>query len=292
MDVVLRHRGRAFTTADIAAIRALIEAHPQASRRALSKLVCERFEWRQANGHLSDMLCRGALLALERAGHLSLPAARARPPNNVIAHRRPAPVALDATPLRARLSDLTPLTLREVRRTPEERLVDALIAEHHYLGYVRGVGEQLKYLVKAGPRPLACLTFASAARHLAPRDRFIGWSPAARRHNLRFLAYNARYLILPWVEVAHLASHLLGRVARQIASDWQRVHAHPVYYLETFVEPARYRGTCYRAANWKALGLTTGRGNNDHTNQANRPLKQVWGYPLTPHFRTRLGQPP
>jgi len=292
MDVVFRHRARALTAADVAAIRALIEAHPQASRRALSKLVCERFEWRQANGHLSDMLCRGLLLALERAGHLSLPAVRARPPNNVIAKRRPAPVAVDTTPLRARLSQLAPLTLREVRRTPEERLVDALIAEHHYLGYVRGVGEQLKYLVKAGPRPLACLTFSSAARHLAPRDRFIAWSPPARRHNLRYLAYNARYLILPWVSVPHLASHLLGRVARCIAADWQRVHGHPVYYLETFVEPARYRGTCYRAANWNALGLTTGRGHNDHTNRANRPLKQVWGYPLTPHFRTRLGQLP
>jgi len=178
MDVVFRHRARALTAADVAAIRALIEAHPQASRRALSKLVCERFEWRQANGHLSDMLCRGLLLALERAGHLSLPAVRARPPNNVIAKRRPAPVAVDTTPLRARLSQLAPLTLREVRRTPEERLVDALIAEHHYLGYVRGVGEQLKYLVKAGPRPLACLTFSSAARHLAPRDRFIAWKRA------------------------------------------------------------------------------------------------------------------
>lgn len=293
MNTVLRYRGRAVTAADVATIRALIEAHPQASRRALSKLVCERLAWRQANGQLSDMLCRGLLLALERAGHLSLPAVRARPPNNVIAQRRPPPpVAVDTTALRARLAELGPLTLQQVRRAPEERLVDGLIAEYHYLGYGRGVGEQLKYLVTAGARPLACLTFASAVRHLAPRDRFIGWSAAARRQNLHYLAYNARFLILPWVEVPHLASHLLGRVARSIASDWQRVYGHPVVYLETFVEPARYRGTCYRAANWIALGLTTGRGHNDHTKRANRPLKQVWGYPLTPRFRTWLAQAP
>lgn len=286
---MLRYRGRDVSVADVAAIRTLIEEYPQASRRRLSALLCERWEWRQANGRLSDLLCRGLLLALERAGHLKLPARRSRPPNNVIARARPQPVLLDRTLLSTSLAALAPLTLREVRREPEERLVDSLIAEHHYLGYVRGVGEQLKYLVTSGERPVACLTFSSAARHLGPRDRFIGWSPEVRRQHLRCLAYNARFLILPWVEVPHLASHLLGRVARVIAADWQRVYGHPVYYLETFVEPERYRGTCYRAANWVVLGLTTGRGHNDRTNRANRPLKEVWGYPLTSRFRTLLG---
>lgn len=289
MDAVLKFRGRLVTAADVAAMRALIAAHPQASRRQLSALVCEQWNWRQANGQLSDMLCRGLMLALERAGHLRLPPVRRRPPNNVLAHARPAPVQVDRTPLVTALAALAPLRLEQVRRAPEERLVDALIAEHHYLGRPRAVGEQLKYLVTSAERPLACLTFSSAARHLAPRDRFIGWSAAARQQHLRYLAYNARFLILPWVEVTHLASHLLGRVARVIAEDWERLYGHPVYYLETFVEPARYRGTCYRAANWRALGLTTGRGHNDRTNRVNRPLKQVWGYPLTARFRTLLG---
>jgi hypothetical protein len=289
MDAVLKFRGRLVTAADVAAMRALIAAHPQASRRQLSALVCERWNWRQANGQLSDMLCRGLMLALERAGHLRLPPVRRRPPNNVLARARPAPAQLDRTPLVTALAALAPLRLEQVRRAPEERLVDALIAEHHYLGRPRAVGEQLKYLVTSAERPLACLTFSSAARHLAPRDRFIGWSAAARQQHLRYLAYNARFLILPWVEVTHLASHLLGRVARVIAEDWERLYGHPVYYLETFVEPARYRGTCYRAANWRALGLTTGRGHNDRTNRVNRPLKQVWGYPLTARFRTLLG---
>jgi len=290
MDAVLSYRGRTVSAADVATIGALIRAHPKASRRQLSKLLCERWNWRQPNGALCDMLCRSLLLALERAGHLTLPAVRACPPNNVVARLRPEPVAVDRTPLRGTLASIQPLTLRQVRREPKERLVDGLIAEYHYLGYVRGVGEQLKYLVLSGERPVACLSFCSAARHLAPRDRFIGWPAAARRQNLRYLAYNTRFLILPWVEVPHLASHLLGRVARTIAADWRRLYAHPVYYLETFVEPARYRGTCYRAANWVALGLTTGRGKDDRSNRANRPLKQVWGYPLTARFRALLAE--
>jgi hypothetical protein len=132
------------------------------------------------------------------------------------------------------------------------------------------------------------VAWASAPRHLGPRDRFIGWSAAARRRNLRFLAYNTRFLILPWVEVPHLASHLLGRMARMIAGDWQRVYGHPVYYLESFVEPDRFRGTCYRAANWRFLGRTTGRGKDDQTHRPTRPVKEVLGYPLTPRFRALL----
>lgn len=292
MDVVLKFRGRLVTQADVAELRALIAEHPQASRRQLSALVCERWNWRQANGALCDMLCRGLMLALHRAGHITLPAVRATPPNNVIVRARRQPMLVDRTPLVTSLAGLGPLELEQVRRAPGERLVDALIAEHHYLGPVHAVGEQLKYLVRRGSRPLACFTFSSAARHLAPRDRFIGWSAAARRQKLCYLAYNARFLILPWVAVPHLASHLLGRVARVIARDWEHVYGHRVVYLETFVEPVRYRGTCYRAANWRLLGLTTGRGHNDRTNRVNRPLKQVWGYPLNRRFRTLLGAPP
>jgi hypothetical protein len=291
MDVVLTHRGRRVSTTDVATIRALIVAHPEASRRRLSKLVCEAWSWRQANGELRDMVCRSLMLALARAGHLELPAQRRRPPNNVVAHaaRRARPsIAHDRTPLRMALDALGSLRIAQVRRTPAERLYDDLIAEHHYLGYTRPVGEHLKYVVWAQERPLACLGWSSAPRHLAPRDRFIGWSPAARRRNLRYLAYNTRFLILPWVEVSNLASHLLGRIARQVAADWQALYGHPIYYLETFIDPELYRGTCYRAANWIALGWTTGRGKDDQTHRANRPIKEVLGYPLLARFRERL----
>jgi hypothetical protein len=183
---------------------------------------------------------------------------------------------------------MLPLDIAQVRRSGDEGLFDSLIQTHHYLGYTQPVGEHLKYLVSASGVPLACLAWSSAPRHLGCRDRFIGWPSVARRKNIRFIAYNLRYLILPWVKVPHLASHLLGRMARMLAQDWERFYGHPVYFVETFVDPQRFRGTCYRAANWVYLGRTTGRGKNDQTGKPNRSIKEVWGYPLSKGFRRRL----
>jgi hypothetical protein len=157
------------------------------------------------------------------------------------------------------------------------------------LGYSPPVGEHLKFLVRAQGRPIACFAWSSAPRHLGPRDRYIGWSREVRQASLRFVAYQTRFLILPWVRVPHLASHLLGRMARQLSADWQRVYAHPIYFTETFVDPERHRGTCYRAANWILLGETTGRGKNDLTHRPNRSRKLVFGQPLVRDFRRQLG---
>jgi hypothetical protein len=186
------------------------------------------------------------------------------------------------------LRELGPLRIEQVRRTPADGLVAGLLARHHYLGYTRPVGEHLKYLVWAAGLPVATLIWSSAPRHLAPRDRFIGWDAAARRRNLHLLAINTRYLIMPWVKVPHLASHLLGQMARRLSADWQRLYGHPIHYLETFTDPQLFAGTCYRAANWTPLGLTTGRGKNDQSKKPNRSLKLVWGYPLTPRWRELL----
>jgi hypothetical protein len=292
MDVRLRYRGREITDTDITMIGELIAAHPEASRRALSTLLCEAWDWRQANGQLCDMVCRGLMLALHRAGHIALPPVRRVAVNNVVARRRRRVVEVDRSPLCGRLEQLRPLAIRQVRRTPEEALFDSLIEEHHYLGYTRPVGEHLKYLFRAQDRPIGCMAWSSAPRHLGPRDRFIGWSAQARRRNIRYLAYNTRFLILPWVEVRHLASHLLGRVARVLSADWEQVYGHPIYYLETFVDPARFRGTCYRAANWIGLGLTAGLGKDARTKTPNRPKKEVLGYPLIKDFRQRLSETP
>jgi len=178
--------------------------------------------------------------------------------------------------------------LMQVRRTGAESEFNGLLEQYHYLGYTQPVGEQLKFMVYASGRPVACLSWSSAPRHIGPRDRYIGWSAAARLKNIRYLAYNSRFLILPWVQVPHLASHLLGRMARQLSCHWEQVYDHPVYYLETFVDRSRFRGTCYQAANWVYLGKTTGRGKDDHTNRPNRPQKDVLGYPLMKDFRERL----
>jgi hypothetical protein len=290
MAVILTYRGRSISDADVAFIRKLIADHPAASRRALSIQLCRQWNWAQPNGALRDMVCRGLMLQLHRAGHIQLPAAR--PFVNVNTNRRrPQPVEVDRTPICAALGQIRPLVFQQVRRTPQERLFNGLIEQHHYLGYTQPVGEHLKYLVYAQERPVAALAFSSAPRGLNCRDHFIGWSPEARAQNIRFVAYNSRYLIMPWVQVEHLASHVLGRMARRLPRDWQRIYGHTLYFLQTFVDPDKYQGTCYRAANWQLLGWTTGRGHNCPTNRANRPAKKVLGYPLTKRFKQLLADP-
>ena len=288
MEEKIRYRGRAVSDEDVLFIRELIGCHPEASRRRLSELLCEAWNWRQPNGVLKAMVCRGLMLLLHRGGHIELPAVRRVLPNPLVERRRPVAQSVDTEPLRGSLAELRPLEFRQVRRTPEERLVNALIEQYHYLGYTQPVGEQLKHLVLAHGRPVACLMWCSAPRHLGPRDRFIGWSAEARRQNIRFLAYNSRFLIFPWVQVPHLASHILGRMARVISGDWERVYGHPVYYLESFTDPSRFRGTCYRAANWVSLGLTSGRGNNAPTKKPRVPVKEILGYPLSERSRQIL----
>ncbi len=285
----MKYRGREITGDDIKFIAKLIARNPGASRRGLSKMLCEAWDWRQANGELRDMVCRSLMLKLHRIYLIDLPPVRQISLNNVVIRRRPERVSIDRAPWRTSLKQIRPLEILQVRRRKEEALYDGLIEEHHYLGYTRPVGEHLKYLIVSSDRPVACMAFSSAPRHLGPRDRFIGWSAQARRLNIRYVAYNTRFLILPWVEVPHLASHLLGRMARGLSADWQRVYGHPIYYLETFVDPARFRGTCYLAANWIALGRTTGRGHNARTKQATQPKKEILGYPLRKDFRQLLG---
>jgi hypothetical protein len=278
------------TAQDIVQIRQLIAANPTASRRRLSALLCEAWQWKQANGALRDMVCRGLLLMLHRAGEIDLPPIRFRTLNPFVSREAPARMLIDTTSITGPLSELRPVELQQVRRTGDEPLFNSLMEHYHYLTYEQPVGEHLKYLAWAQGRPIACLAWSSAPRHLGSRDRYIGWSAEARRRNIRFIAYNTRFLILPWVRVPHLASHILGKMTSLLARDWERMYGHPVYFAETFIDPGRFRGTCYRAANWLLLGHTTGRGKNDHTNKPNRPIKEILGLPLTPRFRQLLSQ--
>lgn len=289
MPAEWRYRGRVVTTPDVAFIGEWIAAHPEASRRALSSQLCEAWQWKQANGAPRDMVCRGLLLMLHRAGLIELPPVRKTPPNPLAQRARPELVLVDTTPLGGPLDRLRPLEFQQARRTAEEALFNSLIEQYHYLGYEQPVGEHLKYLVWAAGRPVACVAWSSAPRHLGSRDRFIGWSAEARRRNIHLIAYNTRFLILPWVQVPHLASHLLSRMASRVSQDWQRVYGHPIHFLETFVDPERFRGTCYRAANWLVLGRTTGRGKDDRSHRPNRSIKEVLGYPLSRRFRQLLG---
>lgn len=290
MNEPLSFRGRTIGPAELASIRQIIAQNPSASRRQLSVLVCQAWDWRQANGAWRDMVCRSLMLALARAGQIQLPAKRHAPPNPLARRRKPATdFLLDTRPLAGALQALMPLGVRQVRRTGEEGLFNGLLERYHYLGYTQPVGEHLKYLVVAHERPVACLAWSSGPWHMGPRDRFIGWTPAVRRAHLHLLAYNTRFLIPPWIKVPHLASHILGRIARTISADWQQLYGHSIHHLETFVDQERFKGTCYRAANWLHLGQTTGRGIKEKTRKVTRSFKDVLGYPLSKDFRAKLG---
>jgi hypothetical protein len=273
METLLRFRGREITPKDVEFIRDLVARNPSSSRRSLSEKLCEAWNWRQ----------------LHRSGHIELPPPRRINPNPLARRTPPREVSVDTTPIECPLSDLQPLELRQVRRTPEEPLFGGLIEKYHYLRYTQPVGEHLKYIIYSGKRPIACMAWCSAPRHLGLRDRYIGWSREARRKNIHLLAYNTRYLIMPWVRVSCLASHILGRMARLLPQSWEEVYGHPVHFLETFVDPARNRGTCYLAANWTVLGRTSGRGNNAPTHEPRVPVKEILVYPLTRLFRELLG---
>ena len=282
------YRGQRFGGDEIGFIRQFIADHPELSRWKLSRQLSEAWQWKQANGALRDMVCRGLLLMLHRAGEIELPPVRRRVRNRLAERERPEPVIPDKRRVCGRLGNLAPLEFVQVRRTAEERLFNSLMEQYHYLGYEQPVGEHLKYLVKASGQVIACLAWQSAPRHLKLRDRYIGWSDAARQRKVHLLAYNTRFLILPWVRVDHLASHILGCMAKRVPQDWQRFYAHPIYWLETFVDTSRFRGTCYRAANWQVIGTTAGRGHRAPTVERTRPAKQMLGLPLDRKFREIL----
>jgi Druantia protein DruA len=255
MDCVLRYRGQNVTTADVEYINELIAAHPALSRRRLSTLLCQAWNWVQANGKLRTMVCRGLMLALHRAGAIELPPVRKVMPNPLAERRKPAPLLeQDWPPIQGTVRELGPIEIHQVRRTPREKLFGSLMEAYHYLSYTQPVGEHLKHLVYAQGTPIACLAWSSAPRHLAPRDQFIGWSKEQRAGGIRGVAYNSRFLILPWAKVPHLGSHLLVRAAPLVSAHWEKLYHHPIHLLETFIDPERLPGTCYRAAHWIYLG--------------------------------------
>jgi len=290
-DVLLSYRGRQIRQADLGLLRELIAQNPGLSRRRLSFKVCEAWHWVQPNGQPRDMVCRSLLLLLHRAGHLILPAKRQSPPNNALAHRRVKPVEpCDTTPIEGTLASLGLLDIQLVRRSEGEALFNHLLSQYHYLGFSRPVGAHLKYLVRCNHRPLACLAWNSAPLKLKLRDAVIGARRQAYAHNLHLIAYNSRFLIMPWAKVPHLGSHLLGRIARRISRDWQALYHHPLYLLESFVDIERFQGTCYRAANWQCVGRSVGRGTKSTSHAKNTSIKELWVYPLRRDFRQKLTQ--
>jgi len=282
-------QGREVSSADISLIRGLLDEHPEWGRSRLSQELCLRWDWRNAQGRLKDMAARTLLLKLERAGHIRLPA-RGGPSPNGRCNRVAPPVPSTPEPIRGALRDLRPLSVSVVAPGSQDlRLFNGLLAHYHYLGHRNTVGENLRYLVRDRQgRPVACALFGSAAWKCAARDTFLGWDRAVRERNLQRLTNNTRFLVLPWVSVPHLASHVLGLIIRRIRADWQSKYGHPIHALETFVDRERFKGTCYQAANWVRLGSTQGRTRNDRNHCLRASVKDVYLYPLIRGFRREL----
>jgi hypothetical protein len=290
MDKTINLQGRSLSAQDIDSIEQLIADNPTLSRWKLSIALAKAWDWRNAKGDLKDMASRTLMRKLHDRGLIKLPPLRRATASRM---KRQIPLVLhDTTPIHQALKSLQPLKVINVLPKSEyEALYNCLLASHHYLSYTSSVGENMKYLVlDHQDRPLSCLLFGSSAWSCADRDTMIGWDQQTRRRNLNFTTNNTRFLLLPWVRVAHLASHILGLVARRIQQDWMDRYAHPVVCLETFIERDRFRGTCYQAANWQCVGQTQGRSRNDRYNTLSVPIKDVYLYPLRGDYRQWLCQ--
>lgn len=283
--------GRTFENAQIELIRTLIAEHPHLNRARLSRLVCEALPWQGTEGRSKQMSCRVALLRMQADGLIELP-----PPRNGNGNARPyarrTPGAEpDLFGLDAPVDALVDLRIEPVNSHRQSHLWNEYIDRYHYLRYQPLNGAQLRYFVWSDNRPLALLGFAGAAWKLQARDRFIGWSARQRQARLHLIVNNSRFLILPWVRCHNLASRVLAICARRLAADWQQRYGYRPVLLETFVEAPRFKGTCYRAANWACVGQTRGRGKRDVHHRYALPRKFVWIYPLAPDPRRILCAP-
>jgi hypothetical protein len=288
-------QGRVINAVDVERLQSWMQSHPEWSRFRLAKELCAQWHWNTSTGRRKDFAARALLEKLEARGLITLPPLQthkqrkggfAASCKTTVDHPRPD------SPITAVLSDLLPLSFSiPACGSDDERHFHHYLAAHHYLGFKRTVGENIKYLVRDRiGRDLACILFGSAAWKTAPRDQYIGWSHEARTRWLSLLTNNTRLLIFPWVRVPHLASHILGRIMRRIKRDWTSKYGHPIHLVETFVERDRFAGTCYQAANWIRVGCTQGRSRQDRYSKLKVPVKDIYVYPLSSDFREVLGK--
>lgn len=268
-------------------IRQTIADNPDWGRKRISIHLCELWDWRIPGGHVKDISCRDMLRALDKSGKIRLP-----PPLKAgwqLRRHGVRHIDHDTAPIACGLDDLRPLRVDAVESGDALAEFKSLIDQHHYLGFDRTVGENMKYVVRScGGATLACLMFGSAAWKCRDRDAYIGWSREERAGRLFMLTNNVRFLVPPWVRVHDLASHCLSLVARRLSSDWEAKYGHPIVLLETFVETGRFRGACYRAANWVRVGRTAGRGRDDRRHEPTLPEKDIYVLPLTGRWRESL----
>lgn len=282
----MQYCGRHFEVAEIELIRQLLAVQPPLSRYRISREVCERLNWRRPDGQLKDMSCRVALLRMQADALLRLPPPRKAQPVRYREHPDIERAVQEPTIIPA--VDLTRLSVDLVVKKRDSLLWNAYVQRHHYLGHQPLPGAQLRYFVRAAGEIVAVLGFGASAWKIRPRDEAIGWTSEQRRRNLHLIVNNARFLILPWIQCHNLASRALALIGRRLAEDWHSRYAYRPVLLETFVEDLRFRGTCYKAANWRCLGKTQGRGKLDTRHLNSQPVKSIWIYPLVRDFRSHL----
>ena len=287
MDWPLKIQGRFVTEAEVNEIRMLLHTYPAWNRSRLSRELCDRWNWYRPDGQIKDMACRELLRKLETRTLITLP-----PRQNYSPRRLPeiAEIEIDQRLVSCPLSEIQPVQIIDVRHCSEqEKAFNYLLKNHHYLSYSRPVGQNMKYLIlgKEG-QYLGCLLFGAAAWKIEARDQWIGWHPDERERNLGLICNNTRFLILDWVKVPHLASHVLGACLRRLSSDWQYRYGMPIALVETFVDTTRYAGTCYKAANWHRIGQTKGRSRQDSDRKLKVSVKDIFVYPLQNDFRRWL----
>lgn len=281
-------QGRKLTDQDLQYIKDKLHAHPEWHRTKLSRELCKFWGWTNLKGELKDMACRTMLLKLEKKGYIQLPN-RVKAANNSLRNKTIEPVLHNNEPMTGNLREILPLSVMRIEKGYEQMEWRYYLSAYHYLGYSGFVGENLKYAVKAkNGRVVACLLFGSAAWSCKDRDEWIGWSVDQRKKKLQFVAGNHRFLILPFVKIPHLASHILGLILKRISSDYEEIYGHPIHLIETFVDTERFFGTCYKAANFIHAGITTGRTRNDRYLSIEESKKAVYLYPLHKRYRERL----
>ena len=269
----------------------IIETFPKLSRTELANTVCELFSWKRPTGKLKSVECRQFLERLDEKGIIKLPACRKQHVNRAVQKVERTQKADIQSIISAKLKDLLPLLLIRVESQEQRQLWYEYVDRYHYLGYQLPFGAQLRYFIKSSATDdvLGCFQFSSPAWKMAPRDRWIGWSDEQRKVNLQRIINNSRFLILPWVEVKNLASSALALAVKTVAADWLRCYGYRPVLMETLVDRKRFKGTCYKAANWIHIGKTTGRGRMDRENKRRGvSVKEIFVYPLTLRFRKEL----
>jgi len=287
--------GKPFYPRSLRIIREVIARGPQLSRAGITRHVCEHLDWHDIQGKPKLMGAAVALLKFHRKGWIVLPPRQSRGRVSSTTHADlPKTLVIPKTSITSSVRQLGPITLDRVTPGPDSRLWNGLISRYHYQGYKPLCGAQVRYLIYAEATVLGAISFSAAALALRDRDQWIGWDRHQRQRNRHLIVNNSRFLILPWVRVPNLASHVLAKAAHQVPADFQQAYGYRPVLLETFVEQQRFQGTCYQAANWHCVGQTRGMGRDHHALLPSQslPIKTIWLYPLRPGARERLCQSP